>query len=239
VKITIKYLALMTFAFFPVVFAFAREGDEMQLEAEDTKPSSELGLVVKNLQQNYESIKTYRAEFEQEVFSLNRGKVISRGAGKVLYKDPGKMAWRYQEPEEHLYVTMGDTIWDYSPAEKTAYVMPVENALYKSFLLGLGDIEKDFEVSFHAGTPRNREGNFQVDLVPRDKTEREAVGRITLYIDPQSSMVVSTEMKDALGNVNRIKFKKVETNVEIKDRAFRFKPPPGTRVIEAGEMMDK
>lgn len=208
-------------------------------EKTDTAKTDNLSLaqVIEKLQSNYQEINTYSAEFEQEIYSTAQGRVMTRGKGTASYKKPGKMVWRYREPEEHIYVTDGDTIWDYSPAEKEAYVLSVKDALYKSFLLGLGQIKKDFEVSFHAGRSKDKQGFYQLDLVPRNRAEREAIGTITIYVDGSDFLVRKTQMMDALGNRNRIRFKDMKINPEIPDSLFKFEPPPGVKVIEARDIV--
>jgi len=196
-----------------------------------------LDQVIAKVQANYAAINTYSTDFEQELLSLSQGRVISRGAGTVIYKKPSKMVWTYQTPEEHLYITDGNTIWDYAPADKEAYIIPMKDALYKSFLIGLGDLKKEFEVSFHSGRAKNQDGLYQLDLVPRDQAERETIGTITLYVDPKDFLVRITEMTDVLSNQNRIAFKNMKLNPELDDALFKFNPPPGVKVIKAQDIV--
>ena len=83
----------------------------------------------------------------------------------------------------------------------------------------------------------NPEGLYQLDLVPRNKAEREAIGVITMYVDPRDSLVKSTEMTDALGNRNRIRFKDMKKNPGLDDKLFKFEPPPGVKVIKAEDVV--
>lgn len=194
-----------------------------------------LEQVIGKLQDNYAAIKSYQAEFDQEIYSMTQGRVISKNQGSIIYKKPSRMVWYYQTPEEHLYVTSGDTIWDYSPEDKEVYVLPVKDALYKSFILGLGDLKKEFEISFHSGKKRNSQGYYQLDLIPKDKAERESLGIIMMLVDPSSFLVLTTEIVDALGNRNRITFREIVKNPELDDSKFKFVAPPGVKVIRADE----
>lgn len=210
-----------------------------QESRKDAGPASvadlSLDQVVEKLQENYEKIKTYRADFSQELFSTAQGRVVTRGEGAVVYKKPGMMKWEYTLPEEHVYIIKGDTIWDYSPEDSEAYVLPVGDALYKSFLLGLGDISADFEISFHAGRKKDRQGRFQLDLVPREKKARETIGTITIKVSPEDFLVRETQLVDPLGNRNTIRFKNMKMNPEVNKEEFEFQPPPGTEVIKEFE----
>lgn len=195
-------------------------------------PALSLDQVIAKLQDNYKIINSYQTDFEQQLWSTSQSRVVSQGEGAVIYKKPSKMVWHYVKPEEHFYITDGSTIYDYAPADKTAYVLSVKDAVYKAYLLGLGDIKKDFEVSFHSGRAQTSAGFYQVDLVPKNKDERDAVGVITLIVDPGNFLVKQTESVDALGNRNMIKFKNQKMNPALDDARFKFNPPPGTQVIK-------
>lgn len=201
--------------------------------AQPAAPSLSLDQVRQKLEENYKTVATLQANFEQELWSATQGRVISKGEGSVKYKKPGRMVWQYQKPEEHLYLTDGDTIWDYAPAEKEVTVYQVKDSLYKSFLIGIGDLKKDFEVAFHSGRAKNQAGLYQLDLTPRDPVERETIGRITIYVDPETFLIRETETIDALGNRNVIRFKDVVKNPTLPDEDFKFTPPKGVRVIKA------
>jgi outer membrane lipoprotein carrier protein len=233
-KVIFKTTLVLWICVFPLITARAQEATPEKEKPELAAPADlSLDEVILKLQENYQAINTYRTGFDQELYSMTQGRVITRGAGEVIYKKPGKMVWTYREPDEHLYITRGNTIWDYSPKDKEVYVLSIKDALYKSFLLGLGDLKKDFEVSFHAGRKMNPEGLYQLDLVPRSKAEREAIGAITIYVDPADFLVKRTEMEDALGNRNKIRFKDMKKNPELADKLFKFEPPTGVKVIRA------
>jgi len=237
----VKYMMILTLAswlgvFLQPAFAQVETGGTTVEKSGEAEETLALDDVIGRLQENYKKINTYQAEFEQEIYSMTQGRVMTRGKGTAFYKKPGKMVWRYQEPEEHLYLTSGNTIWDYSPVDKEAYVLPIKDALYKSFILGLGEIKKDFEVSFHAGRRKSKDGLYQLDLVPGNRAEREAIGTITIYVDPKYFMVRKTEMVDALGNRNRIRFFDIKVNPDLSDTLFKFEPPPGVEVIHAQEL---
>ena len=95
-------------------------------------PTLPLDDVLARLQENYKKIDTYSVEFEQRLYSVDQAKVINSGEGTVIFKKPGKMVWTYTKPEEHIYISDGDTIIDYAPRDKEAYIIPMRDAVYKS-----------------------------------------------------------------------------------------------------------
>ncbi len=198
-----------------------------------------LEQVIEKLQANYQDVNTYEVDFDQQVIGVTQGRVISTSTGSVKYKKPNQMVWHYASPEEHLFITDGATIYDYCPADKEAYVLPMKDAIVKSFLLGLGDVKKDFEVSFHSGRALDKSGRYQLDLVPRNQAEREVIGAITLYLNPKNGFMVEvTEMVDPLGNHNQITYKNMKKNLPIDDKLFKFEPPPGVKIINAKDLLE-
>jgi outer membrane lipoprotein carrier protein len=212
-----------------------RNPDEGPPANPNTANPLSLDEVIAKLQANYSRINTYQADFDQELYSMSQDRVISRGSGAVMYKKPGKMVWHYGAPEEHYYYADGNTVYDYAPADKEAYVVPMKDAVIKSFLLGLGDVRQEFEVSFRGGVPMTPSGLYQVELVPKNEDDKAAYGAITLYLNPDMDyMVQFTEMIDALGNHNRLRFKNMRFNLSLDDSLFKFVPPPDVKVTTAG-----
>src|SRR4030067_2903604 len=72
-----------------------------------------LDQVVAKVQANYDSAKTYSAAFRQEITSPSFGRTLSEGKGEISFKKPGKMVWKYDQPEPHVYYLDGNTLYDY------------------------------------------------------------------------------------------------------------------------------
>src|SRR5919109_184194 len=110
--------------------------------------------IVKRLQERYDSTQGFRADFTQEVESATLGqKVESRGT--VVFKKPGRMRWEFTEPQQTL-VSDGKFFWFYQPAEKQVLKTPFQQAFSSttpaSFLLGVGRLDQDFNVSLSGET---------------------------------------------------------------------------------------
>jgi outer membrane lipoprotein carrier protein len=196
--------------------------------------------VVSRLQQNYDKINTYRAQFTQEVSSTSFDRTISQGKGEVIYQKPGKMYWHYGEPEEHFYITDGKTFWDYLPGEKQVVVMEISEALRQSlpraFLFGMGKLKDQFEVSFHSGRITDAEGNYWLDLVPKEDAERQTLGTIQFRVDSKEFLVRQAELLDALGNKNHLVFKGIQVNHKVDEKIFSFQVPQGVELIQMTPM---
>src|SRR5918992_1885949 len=109
--------------------------------------------IVDRLQRNYEATNDFVADFQQEteVKTLNR---TLKTSGKLSYKRPGKMLWRYDTPKDQFVLADGKHLYFYQPEQNQIIKSPLQNAFRTdiplSFLLGLGNLKKDFNATLKA-----------------------------------------------------------------------------------------
>jgi outer membrane lipoprotein carrier protein len=182
--------------------------------------------VVSKLQSKYESIKSIKADFTQEVSSKTMPAMTSEG--KVWLKKPGRMRWEYKTPAKDLIVSDGKTIWLFQPdlnqvIEKTA--ASSASAMATDFLSGIGNIEKEFIVVLSAA-----EGaNHVLTLTP--KQEQASLKKLTLEVGKKSSLVEKTVITDHYGNKTSVTFKNIKLNSSVKDSLFKYTAPKGVAVV--------
>jgi outer membrane lipoprotein-sorting protein len=68
-----------------------------------------------------------------------------------------------------------------------------------------------------------------LDLVPKGAATYERLG---LVADPRTGDVLGTSVLDLFGNLTRIEFSEIETNLAPGQEAFEFEAPDGVEVIE-------
>ncbi len=205
--------------------------------AEGQKPGQEpevpdcVRAAVEAIQKRYEAIDDLRASFEQTTRSVALGASgpLTTSRGSVVFAKPGKMRWSYSEPEESLVVSDGSWLWLYDPLNREVQKLAV-GAGYLSgaaiqFLLGEGEILRDFRVTAEACD----ESQARLVLIPRRPTSYE---RLRVRADRASGQLLETEIVDLLGNVTRVAFEGIETNLNPASELFRFVAPPGVAVIE-------
>jgi outer membrane lipoprotein carrier protein len=183
-----------------------------------TPPADAQGLVRK-VQAFYEKTRDLTAKFQQTYTYAGFGR-RQVSAGLLQVKKPGMMRWDYQKPTPKTVVVKGSRLIQYEPDENQAYVDEHFDSSGMSaaltFLLGKGDLTKEFEVSSGDGG----------SLVLRPKVEDPRVDQIVLAADPQGQ-IVSTRVVDGAGNVNEIQLEDVRRNTGIPDTAFDLKLPEG------------
>jgi outer membrane lipoprotein carrier protein len=184
------------------------------------------------IQRRYEAVRDLRANFVQTTRGASvsgRAPAESRSRGKLVVAKPSRMRWSYEAPEPSLVVSDGKTLWIYDPAFKEAQRMPVGGGFLSGaaleFLLGRGEMERDFDVRLLSCAP----DAVELELHPREPTSYE---KLTLLADPRRGDVSRTRIDDLLGNVTIVEFSDLKVNVDPPADTFRFDPPEGTKVIE-------
>jgi outer membrane lipoprotein carrier protein len=210
-------LCLFLYSVFPILYsAFLAE-------------AASIDAIVKKLQSRYDSTDGFRADFTQEVESATLGqKVESRGT--VMFKKPGRMRWEFSEPPQTL-VSDGKFFWFYQPAEKQVLKTPFHQVFSSttpaSFLLGVGRLDQDFNISLTGETA----DSYQLHLTP--KKDPEALGLLDLVVSAKTFDILQVTVTDPLGNVTRLHFSNIDRKASLDDTLFHFTVPPGVDVIEA------
>ncbi len=75
------------------------------------------------IQQRYETLKSFSAEFEQTLTHKESGSV-ERRQGSLLFQKPLLIRWQTAKPHEETLVVTAREIWDYLPDEEVAYRYP-------------------------------------------------------------------------------------------------------------------
>src|SRR5262245_21246620 len=106
------------------------------------------------LQKKYDAVSTFSADFthQHEGGPLKR-KMVEQGSVQV--KKPGRMRWDYKSPEKKLFVSDCTAIYfhDIPNNQVTVSQMPQGDDVSSAalFLLGKGDLVRDFTPSFGTG----------------------------------------------------------------------------------------
>jgi len=184
------------------------------------------------VQQFYDSTKTFKATFTQ-TYTIKVQNVKKVSTGKVTFEKPGKMSWNYDAPNGNRVVSDGTTIRVYEKENEQMYVTPVKGSQYPaalSFLLGQGQLTKDFDLRMLDAAQMKFEGGYVLEGTPKSATP--AYQKILLYVDAQTNQVRRVLILDAQGNKNRFDFTSPAVNQPVPKGEFDFTPPAGTRVIK-------
>jgi len=194
--------------------------------------SSGAEAIVDSLQKNYDATVDFVADFQQEteVKTLNR---TLKASGKLYFKRPGKMLWRYAEPKGQFVIADGKYLYFYQPDQNQVIKSPLKNAfrgdIPLSFLLGLGNLKKDFSATLKASD----ENHNILRLEP--KGEAGGYSEILLGVSKSSSDIVWLSVRDAVGNLTTLRFSNMQKGAEVKDSLFQVQIPSGADIVELGQ----
>ncbi|MFQ5683111.1 MAG: outer membrane lipoprotein carrier protein LolA [Candidatus Binatia bacterium] len=220
-KKRVVHFFFLLLAFFLLSNAFPGIAGEMKAESR----------VIERFQQSYDSTIDFTAAFRQETDfkTLNR-KLVARG--KLYFKQPGKMLWSYEEPKGQVVLADGKALYFYQPEQGQIMKSPLKDAFQSgislSFLLGIGNLTRDFKVTLKG----LKKGNYILQLGPRG--EWKGIRDIVLGVNCQSFDIIWAQIQDLVGNVVTIHFSDIRKGVGLKDSLFQLEVPDGVDVVTLG-----
>jgi outer membrane lipoprotein carrier protein len=194
--------------------------------------SNNADAIVDKLQKNYDSTADFTADFRQEteVKTLNRS---LKSSGKLSFKRLGKMLWRYEEPKGQFVLADGKYLYFYQPDQNQVIKSPLKNAfrgdIPLSFLLGLGNLKKDFNATLKSSDANQ----YVLRLEP--KGEAGGFTEILLTVNKTSFDIASVSVRDAASNLTSVRFSNMRKGVGLKDSLFEVEIPKGADVVELGQ----
>jgi outer membrane lipoprotein carrier protein len=201
----------------------------------DVKSSTAGAVGVHQLAQAVDEHYNHLRSLEAGFTEIYRGTGAEREeSGTLLLKKPRKMRWEYRSPRVKLFISDGQSVWFYLPAErqlrKTDLKRLDDLRSPIAFLLGKTKLEKELQGLSRAvdqapespgdtvlrGVPRAMED--QVSEVKLEVTPAHEIARIVL-VEPDGA---STEFR----------FSGWKENLGVADSQFHFVPPAGVEVVE-------
>jgi outer membrane lipoprotein carrier protein len=217
-----------TFALIVMMFVAAVAARSETMAPSGPPVSKDLRQALDRLQQHYHDTNSFTAKFNEEIATAGAPKRTRQGT--VAFSKPGRMRWEFEDPEKQTIVSDGETLYSYDPDLNQVVETPLKQALKSSsatsFLLGIGNINRDFKAAF-ANPPKP---TGLVDLILDAKTGGY---KIEVGLDPKSYNLMTLTLTDQLGDVTKIDFTDVQDNVELPDSTFTYKVPAGADIVTA------
>jgi outer membrane lipoprotein carrier protein len=188
--------------------------------------------IVDRLQRTYDATADFVADFQQEteVQTLNRSLKTS---GKLTYKRPGKMLWRYETPKGQFVLADGKHLYFYQPEQNQIIKSPLQNAFRTdiplSFLLGLGNLKRDFNATLKA----TEENQHILRLEP--KGNAGGYSDILMGVSKATSDILWVSVRDGAGNLTTIRFSDMRKGTGVNDSLFKLQIPQGADIVELGQ----
>jgi outer membrane lipoprotein carrier protein len=202
------------------------------IQAAGAAESNNAEPVVDALQRSYDATVDFVADFRQETEVKTLGRSL-KAAGKLSFKRPGKMLWSYETPKGQFVLADGKHLFFYQPEQNQVIKSPLKNAfrgdIPLSFLLGLGNLKKDFNATLKSSD----ESQNILRLEP--KGEAGGYSEILLGVSKSSSDILWVSVRDAASNLTTLRFSGMRKGVGIKDSLFQVQIPNGADIVELGQ----
>ena len=194
-------------------------------------PQLDVHQLAKAVDDHYNHLHSLQAEFT-ETF---RGEGAERSeSGTLWLKKPRKMRWEYRSPKEKLFLSDGESVWFYVPAERQVRKMPFKKLddlrSPIAFLLGKTKLENELRgLSKVVDQAPTVSGDTVLRGVPQRLSGE--VNEVQLEINP-SNQIVRIVLLEPDGATTEFRFGDWKENGDVNDSRFRFTPPPGVETID-------
>jgi outer membrane lipoprotein carrier protein len=197
--------------------------------ASDNPDSPQLKTLLDRLQKHYQQTTSFSAKFKEQITPAGGAK--REREGTVYYRKPGRMRWEFGGQDQEIIVSDGKQLYSYQPDLNQVIETPVEQAFRSSsvaaFLLGIGNIERDFEARLPA-TSAPADGLKHVVLKPKN-----AGDTIEMGVDAKTLDLRTLRLSDALGDITELSFTNINYGAPLDDKLFAFIPPAGADIVKA------
>ena len=177
------------------------------------------------VQRYFRDLRSLRAEFVQQVYDAD-SRPLQISSGRMYMQKPGRFRWDYDRPFPQVVVADGGRLWHYDSELEQVTVRELDSALGSTplaLLSGAAPIEQAFAVS----EERSDGGLRWFELTPRQGQPDFRLLRVAF----RGEILDTIELEDAFDQRTRLRFSRLERNVSIDPRRFRFKPPAGVDVV--------
>ncbi|HLH78160.1 MAG TPA: outer membrane lipoprotein carrier protein LolA [Candidatus Binataceae bacterium] len=189
-----------------------------------------LARLLNRIQTHYQSTHTLSADFAEEIAGISGNRALR--SGHVDYQKPGRFRWEFNPPHRETIVSDGHQVYDYQPDLQQVLEMPLARAFQSAapvaFLLGFGNLQRDFNATMMPPIEDQSGRLLQVALVPKGGGQRLVLG-----VGPNSYDLRTVTLTDGLGNKTSLVFTNVHRNRPLAASLFQFTVPPGTDIIAA------
>ena len=193
--------------------------------------AEDIHKIAQAVDDHYNHLRSLQSDFTE----IYRGDGPERvESGTLWLKKPRKMRWEYRSPKEKLFISDGQVVWFYLPAErqlrKTSLQKLDDLRSPLAFLLGKTKLESELRgLSKAVDQSPLAAGDIVLRGVPQ--TAMGQVSEVLLEITP-AHQIVHIVLVDADQATTEFRFVGWKENLQLDDGQFKFTPPPGVETVE-------
>jgi outer membrane lipoprotein carrier protein len=193
--------------------------------------AQDIHQLARAVDEHYNHLRSLQSDFTE----IYRGDGPERSeSGTLWLKKPRKMRWEYRSPKEKLFISDGQVVWFYLPAErqlrKTAFKKLDDLRSPIAFLLGKTKLENELRgLSKVVDQVPASPGNTLLRGVPQASVGQ--VNEVQLEITPLAQ-IVRIVLMEADGATTEFRFAGWKENLDLSDSRFQFTPPVAVETVE-------
>ena len=169
------------------------------------------------LKARLQTLHNFSASFTQKVTDANH-EVLQEATGVIKLKQPNKLYWELNPPNENILIADGSTLWNVDPFVEQVTAISQDQAVANNPLILLtqpnSDAWENFSVSHTNDT-------FRIDA----KNPDSAVHSLVLVFD--GAQLTSMSMQDSQQQISDLYFNDIQQNKTVSDKVFTFSLPDG------------
>ena len=169
------------------------------------------------LKTRLQTLHNFSASFTQKVTDANH-EVLQEATGVLKLKQPNKLYWELNPPNENILIADGTTLWNIDPFVEQVTAINQDQAVANNPLILLTQPNsaawEDFTVSHSNNT-------FRIDAKKADS----AVHSLVLVFE--NEQLSSMSMQDSQQQISDLYFDDIQQNNTISDSIFSFSLPQG------------
>jgi outer membrane lipoprotein carrier protein len=182
----------------------------------------------------YRSLSSLTADFVQVIDNPMIDSAESRGT--LVQAGPDKLAMRFTDPSGEAVIIDGRSVWVYTPSTTPGQVIrmsvPSGGPVYGYNMLAwlLDRPAERYTASYLQADVVGGRSMDVVELVPA--VPDLPFERAVLWLDRADGVPRRLEITEHSGATRTLTLSKVRVNQSVPDSTFRFKVPPGVRVVD-------
>lgn len=180
------------------------------------------------LQQQLAAIKSFKAEFSQQVTD-SQGEAIMQGEGNIALQQPMMIRWQQQSPDNTLFVSNGDKTYYFDSFAEQVTIMNTHSLIDSTPFVLLTSKDPEQWAKYQVVAT---DAGFSV--TPNKGVESQ-VEKLDISFNAQEQGLASLTVLDTSGQQSLFTFKDAKVNEALATQTFEFTIPEGVEVDDQSQ----
>ena len=180
------------------------------------------------LQQQPAAIKSFKAEFSQQVTD-SQGEAIMQGEGNIALQQPMMIRWQQQSPDDTLFVSNGDKTYYFDSFAEQVTIMNTHSLIDSTPFVLLTSKDPEQWAKYQVVAT-----DVGFSVTPNKGVESQ-VEKLDIRFNAQEQGLASLTVLDTSGQQSLFTFKDAKVNEALATQTFEFTIPEGVEVDDQSQ----